>query len=132
MKKQVILFLSAGVLFFSACNNQPANNGASQAQIDSMVDAKVDKVKQDLAAQNDSLINAKAQEKAAEMTTAAPATQAAPAAAPARHSSSTKTTKTTTTTTTSSSNTNTNNQTPPDSKITKDQQQQQQQKFNNR
>lgn len=58
--KSILLFatvLSAG---FMACKQEVATNAPSQATIDSMVNAKVDSIKLELMAQNDSLINARA------------------------------------------------------------------------
>ena len=73
MKKQ-LLFITAGtMLAFASCKNETpatAEAGASQAQIDSMVNAKVDAIRADLMAQNDSMINAMAQWKADSMIAA--------------------------------------------------------------
>ncbi len=71
MKKQ-LLFLTAGTLLaFASCNNEtPAASGPSQEQIDSMVNARVEEMRTQLMAENDSLINALAQWKADSMIAA--------------------------------------------------------------
>jgi hypothetical protein len=56
MKKQALLLMAGGVLAFASCNTA-TNEGASQAQIDSMVNARVDEIRLEMMAQNDSLIN---------------------------------------------------------------------------
>lgn len=57
--KKSLLFLSSGLLLLAACNNQPSNT-PSQGQVDSMVNARVDKMQNDMQAKNDSIIAAQA------------------------------------------------------------------------
>jgi hypothetical protein len=57
MKKQALLLMAGGVLAFASCNTT-TNEGASQAQIDSMVNARVEEIRLEMMAQNDSMINA--------------------------------------------------------------------------
>lgn len=82
MKKQTLLLLAGGMLAFASCQNEaPAGSaGPSEAQIDSMVNARVEAMRSELMAQNDSLINALAQWKADSMIAAM---KGAKAAAPA-------------------------------------------------
>lgn len=88
MKKQTLLLLAGGMLAFASCQNEaPAGNaGPSEAQIDSMVNARVEAIRGELMLQNDSLINALAQWKAdsmiAAMKGAKPAASAKPVAKP--------------------------------------------------
>jgi len=70
MKKHSFLVLAGGLLAFAACNNPSANTGASQAQIDSMVNARVEAIRAEMTASNDSMINAMAQIKADSMMAA--------------------------------------------------------------
>jgi len=72
MKKQTLLLLAGGMLAFASCQNEaPAGNaGPSEAQIDSMVNARVEAIRSELMLQNDSLINALAQWKADSMIAA--------------------------------------------------------------
>lgn len=72
MKKQLLLLTAGGMLAFASCKNEApvADAGASQAQIDSMVNAQVEAIRAELMAQNDSLINALAQWKADSMIAA--------------------------------------------------------------
>ena len=51
--------MSSGLLLLAACNNQPSNT-PSQGQVDSMVNARVDKMQNDMQAKNDSIIAAQA------------------------------------------------------------------------
>ncbi len=61
MKKQTLLLMAGGMLALASCNNNAAEGtGASQAQIDSMVNARVEEIRTEMMAQNDSLINAMA------------------------------------------------------------------------
>ncbi|MBN8671716.1 MAG: hypothetical protein ACK4EY_03790 [Flavipsychrobacter sp.] len=89
MKKQTLLLLAGGMLAFASCQNEaPAGSaGPSEAQIDSMVNARVEAMRSELMAQNDSLINALAQWKAdsmiAAMKGAKPAATPKPAPKPA-------------------------------------------------
>lgn len=90
MKKQLLLLTAGSMLAFASCKNEaPAiDAGASQAQIDSIVNARVEEMRAELMAQNDSLINALAQWKADSMiaamkgakTNAAPKPKAKPVA----------------------------------------------------
>lgn len=70
MKKHALLMLAGGLLAFASCNNPAADSGASQAQIDSMVNARVDAIRAEMTASNDSMINALAQIKADSMMVA--------------------------------------------------------------
>lgn len=56
MKKQGLLLIAGGLLALASCQND-ANNGASDAQIDSMVNARVEELRMEMMMQNDSLIN---------------------------------------------------------------------------
>lgn len=62
MKKQLLL-LAGGLLALASCNTAP-EGGASDAQIDSMVNTRVEELRMEMMRQNDSLINAMAQIKA--------------------------------------------------------------------
>lgn len=65
MKKQTLLLMAGGILALASCNNeQAADAGMNQAQVDSAVNARVEEIRAELMAQNDSLINALAQWKA--------------------------------------------------------------------
>ncbi|MBS1773216.1 MAG: hypothetical protein JST82_10160 [Bacteroidetes bacterium] len=66
MKKQTLLLAACGVLALASCNNNPApvEGGMSQEKIDSIVNARVDAIRTELMAQNDSIINALATWKA--------------------------------------------------------------------
>lgn len=63
MKKQALLFMAGTALIAASCN-QPADSGMSDAQIDSMVNARVETIRAEMMAQNDSLIDVMAQMKA--------------------------------------------------------------------
>lgn len=63
MKKQGLLLIAGGLLALASCQND-ANTGASDAQIDSMVNARVEELRMEMMMQNDSLINAMATLKA--------------------------------------------------------------------
>jgi hypothetical protein len=63
MKKQVLLFMAGGVLAFASCN-QPTETGMSDEQIDSTVNARVEEIRAEMMAQNDSMINVLAMERA--------------------------------------------------------------------
>lgn len=93
MKKQTLLLLAAGAtLAFASCNNNaPATGGMSQEQIDSTVNARVDAIRTELTAQNDSLINALALVKADSIIAAMKS--GAPAPKPAAHTTKPKTEK---------------------------------------
>lgn len=61
MKKQSLLLITGGLLAMASCNTEPAANADdSQAKIDSMVNERVEQIRLELQAQNDSLINAMA------------------------------------------------------------------------
>jgi len=64
MKKQVSLMMAAGLLAFASCNSGNTDNSASQAQIDSTVNARVESIRTEMMMKNDSIINAMAQMKA--------------------------------------------------------------------
>ena len=61
MKKQTLFLIAGGMLAFASCNNEGAG-GYTDAQVDSMVNARVELIQAELEAQNDSLINARAYE----------------------------------------------------------------------
>lgn len=63
MKKQVLLFMAGGVLAFASCN-QATDAGMSDEQIDSTVNARVEEIRAEMMAQNDSMINVLAIERA--------------------------------------------------------------------
>jgi hypothetical protein len=63
MKKQSFLLIAGSLLTLAACQNN-ANEGANQAQVDSMVNARVEELRMEMMAQNDSIINAEAQRRA--------------------------------------------------------------------
>lgn len=61
MKKQSLLLITGGLLAMASCNTEPAANADdAQAKIDSMVNERVEQIRMELQAQNDSLINAMA------------------------------------------------------------------------
>lgn len=58
MKKQSLLLITGGILAFASCNTDTAaTNDNSQAKIDSMVNERVEMIRAELEAKNDSLIN---------------------------------------------------------------------------
>lgn len=58
MKKQSLLLISGGLLALASCNTEPAaDTGDTQAKIDSMVNERVEQIRLELQAQNDSIIN---------------------------------------------------------------------------
>jgi hypothetical protein len=63
MKKQFLFLMTGGLLALASCNNA-TEGGMSEAQVDSMVNARVEEIRAEMMAQNDSLINALAQVKA--------------------------------------------------------------------
>lgn len=67
MKKQALLMIAGGMLAFASCTTETTNTTASDAQIDSMVNARVEEIRMDMMRQNDSMINALAQIKADSM-----------------------------------------------------------------
>jgi uncharacterized membrane protein len=87
MKKQSILFLAGGLMALASCNNGGQNAGMSQAQVDSMVNVKVQEMTVQMQAKNDSSINALAQAKADSMINAMKGASASAAPAPSHHSS---------------------------------------------
>ncbi|MBS1781816.1 MAG: hypothetical protein JSS78_01990 [Bacteroidetes bacterium] len=82
MKKQFLLAVGS-VLALASCQNEASNLGVNQAQIDSLVNARVDAIKIQMMAQNDSIINAEATRRAdsivAAMKGGAPVAKPAPA-----------------------------------------------------
>ncbi len=64
MKKQALFLMAGALVAFASCNTATNNEGASQAQIDSMVNARVEEIRLEMMSQNDSLINAMALVKA--------------------------------------------------------------------
>ena len=78
MKKQLLLLTAGGMLALASCKNEaPATAaGPSDMQIDSTVNARVEEMRTQLMAQNDSLINALAQWKADSMIAAMKGTPA--------------------------------------------------------
>jgi hypothetical protein len=59
MKKQGLLLIAGGMLALASCQNN-VSTGTSDAQIDSMVNARVEELRTEMMMQNDSLINAMA------------------------------------------------------------------------
>lgn len=57
MKKQSLLLVTAAMLVAASCNTETGNDDAAQAKIDSMVNARVDEIRIELKAKNDSIIN---------------------------------------------------------------------------
>ena len=58
MKKQSLLLITGGLLAMASCNTEPATNAEdTQAKIDSMVNERVEQIRLELQAQNDSMIN---------------------------------------------------------------------------
>lgn len=58
MKKQSLLLITGGLLAMASCNTEPAGNAEdAQATIDSTVNARVEEIRLELQAQNDSIIN---------------------------------------------------------------------------
>lgn len=93
MKKQTLLLMAGGILALASCNNeQAADAGMNQAQVDSAVNARVEEIRAELMAQNDSLINALAQWKA-DSIIAAMKGKPAPAASAKPKPTTTKTTE---------------------------------------
>lgn len=57
MKKQSLILITGAMLAFASCNTEnAANSDDSQAKIDSMVNERVEQIRMELAAKNDSLI----------------------------------------------------------------------------
>lgn len=72
MKKQALVLLAGGLLTFAACTSEQKTDGAyTQEQLDSAVNARIEELRAELAASNDSAINALAQWKADSMIAAA-------------------------------------------------------------
>lgn len=83
MKKQSLLLITGGLLALASCNTESANNADnSQAKIDSMVNARVEELRMELEAKNDSMINAMAMLKADSMMAEMAKTGKKPAAKP--------------------------------------------------
>ncbi len=58
MKKQSLLLITGGLLAMASCNTEPATNAEdTQVKIDSMVNERVEQIRLELQAQNDSIIN---------------------------------------------------------------------------
>lgn len=58
MKKQSLLLITGGLLAMASCNTEPAATADnSQAKIDSMVNERVEQIRLELQAKNDSIIN---------------------------------------------------------------------------
>lgn len=57
MRKQSLLLIAAGLLATTSCNTETGNADEANAKIDSMVDARVDEIRMQLKAENDSIIN---------------------------------------------------------------------------
>jgi hypothetical protein len=75
MKKHALLLLAGGLLTFAACTNEQATTGGyTTEQFDSAVDARLNELRAQLVASNDSMINALAQWKADSMIAAAKGT----------------------------------------------------------
>jgi septal ring factor EnvC (AmiA/AmiB activator) len=86
MKKQFLLFAAAALILTSCGNENTENQGQTQAQIDSAVNAQVAEREAEMARKNDSTLKAMEAEKAA--------AEAAAAEEAAKKSSGKKTTKT--------------------------------------
>ncbi|MBS1614634.1 MAG: hypothetical protein JST06_00785 [Bacteroidetes bacterium] len=87
MKKYVPLLLAGAMLAVASCGNN-ASNTPTQAQIDSMAAARADSIATSMKAQNDSLINASAKQRADSTLRAdsiARAAQAVKTPAPTQH-----------------------------------------------
>lgn len=67
MKKHSFLFIAGALLTLASCQSDTNDNGANQAQIDSTVNARVEEMRLQMMAQNDSIINAEAQRRADSM-----------------------------------------------------------------
>ena len=67
MKKQSFLFIAGALFAFASCQNDTNDSAASQAQIDSAVNAQVEELRMQMMMQNDSIINAEAQRRADSM-----------------------------------------------------------------
>jgi hypothetical protein len=93
MKKQSFLLLAGTFLTITACNTTN-DNQYSEAQIDSMVNARVDEMRLQMMTQNDSLINALAAQRADSIIAAMKLTSEAPTVhvpkAPIPHTGGTK------------------------------------------
>ncbi|HEY9178073.1 MAG TPA: hypothetical protein VIN07_10300 [Flavipsychrobacter sp.] len=97
MKKQSLLLITGGLLAIASCNTEPAGNAEdAQAKIDSAVNARVEEIRLELQAQNDSIINEMAMYRA-DSIIAARTGKAAPArprpSAPASTDRATETSK---------------------------------------
>jgi|GEM_PF-6252871 len=88
MKKQILFLAAGGALAFASCNNEGAG-GYTDAQVDSMVNARVELIQAELEAKNDSLINALAQWKADSIIAASKSSGTVKKAAPARPAATT-------------------------------------------
>jgi hypothetical protein len=77
MRKQLLL-IAGTVLTLASCQNEAANTGDNQAQIDSAVNARVEELRTQMMLQNDSLINAEAQRRADSMIAAMQGNSSAP------------------------------------------------------
>lgn len=56
MKKQSLLLITGGILALASCNTNTGNADDAQATIDSMVNERVEQIRMELEAKNDSLI----------------------------------------------------------------------------
>jgi len=65
-KRALLLFLAGGTIAFAACSSN-SNQATNQALVDSLANAKAALIQTQMAAKNDSIINAKANEKASTM-----------------------------------------------------------------
>lgn len=72
MKRQSLLFIAGGLMALASCTSEPAatGNDMSQAQIDSAVNARVEEMRIEMMASNDSFINEMALYKADSMCAA--------------------------------------------------------------
>lgn len=97
MKKQSLLFVAGAMLAFASCQTTTTQDTATQEQIDSAVNARVEEMRIEMQAQNDSIIMAEAQRRVDSILAAGSGnTTPARSNAPARHTT-TGSTKTTTT-----------------------------------
>ncbi len=57
MRKQTLLFFAGAMLVMASCNTTNQDTTADQATIDSMVNARVEELREQMMLENDSLIN---------------------------------------------------------------------------
>lgn len=64
MKKQSFLIMAGALLAFASCKNENTEGAFNQAQVDSMVNARVEDMRVEMMRQNDSIINVMASQRA--------------------------------------------------------------------